>query len=124
MNKRILVVDDEPGITRMIKLVLDQTGRYEVLTENLGRRAVEVAREFRPDLILMDVIMPGMLGSEIAARLREDPQLRATRIVFVTAVVTKDEEANTAGAIGGQHFVAKPISANDLCKVVEDHLAR
>ena len=122
MKKRILVVDDEPAITRMVKLNLEQTGRYEVRTENLGRRAIEAAREFRPDLILLDVMMPGMLGSEIAAQLQADPELRAIKFVFLTAVVTKGEELRSKAQIGGHTFVAKPISADDLCRVIEDHL--
>lgn len=122
MKKRILVVDDEPAITRMIKLSLEQTGHYEVRTENLGRRAIEAAREFHPDLVLLDVMMPGMLGSEIGAQLQDDPELSAIRIVFLTAVVTKHEERRAGGQIGGQTFVAKPIGADDLCRVVEDQL--
>ena len=109
-------------MTRMIKLNLEQTGRYEVRTENLGRMAIAAAREFRPDLILLDVMMPGMLGSEIAAQLQADPELRATKFIFLTAVVTKDEALRSNSQIGGHTFVAKPISADDLCRVVEDHL--
>lgn len=122
MIKRILVVDDEPAITRMIKLNLELTGRYEVRTENLGRNAIAAAREFRPDMILLDVMMPGMPGSEIAAQLQADPELRAIKFVFLTAVVTRWEEQTTRGQIGGHTFVAKPISADDLCRVIEDHL--
>lgn len=122
MKKRILAVDDEPAITRMIKLNLEQTGLYEVRTENMGRKAIEAAQEFRPDLILLDVMMPGMLGSEISEQLQADPELRATKFVFLTALVTKAEELKTAGQIGGQTFVAKPISADALCQLVEDQL--
>ena len=122
MKKRILVVDDEPAMTRMIKLNLEQTGRYEVRTENLGLRAIAAAREFRPDLILLDVMMPGVLGSEIAAQLQADPELRAIKFVFLTAMVTKEEALRSSGQIGGQAFIAKPISADDLCRVVEEHL--
>ncbi|OGT12348.1 MAG: hypothetical protein A3J49_11620 [Gallionellales bacterium RIFCSPHIGHO2_02_FULL_57_16] len=121
MNKRILVVDDDPAITRMVKLNLEQTGRYDVRTENMGRRAIEATREFRPDLILLDVMMPGMLGSEIAAQLQADPELRTTKFIFLTAFVTKGEELRSGGQIGGHTFVAKPISADNLCRVVEDH---
>jgi len=122
MKKRILVVDDEPALTRMIKLNLEQTERYEVRTENLGRKAIEAAREFRPDLILLDVMMPGMLGSEIAAQLEADPELRAIKFVFLTAMVTKEEAQRSFGVIGGHTFIAKPISADDLCQVIEDQL--
>ena len=124
MKKRILVVDDEPDITWMIKLNLEQTGRYEVRTENQGMKAIEAAREFRPDLILLDVMMPGMLGSEIAAQLQADPELRAIKFVFLTAVVTRGEELRSEGQIGGHTFVAKPVSADDLCAVIEEHLQR
>src|ERR1035438_8983710 len=109
MKKRILVVDDEPAITRMIKLNLEQTGRYEVRTENLGRRAIAAALEFRPDLILLDVMMPGMPGSEIAAQLQADPELCAIKFVFLTAVVTKDEELRSNAQIGGYTFTGTPI---------------
>ena len=122
MKKRILVVDDEPAMTRMIKLNLEQTGHYEVRTENQGLKAIAAAREFRPDLILLDVMMPGMLGSEIAEQLQADPSLRAIKIVFLTAMVTKEEAQRSYGQIGGHTFVAKPISADDLCRVVEEHL--
>jgi len=122
MKKRILVVDDVPDMTLLIKRILEQTGRYEVRTENLGRRAIEAAREFRPDLILLDVMMPGMLGSEIAAQLQADPELHAIKFVFLTAVVTKDEALRSNSQIGGHTFVAKPINEDDLCRVIEDHL--
>jgi CheY-like chemotaxis protein len=122
MNKRILVVDDEPAITRMIQLNLEQTGRYDVRTENLGRNAIQAAREFRPDLILLDVMMPGMLGSEIGERLQADPELRSIRFVFLTAMVSKAEERRTTGQIGGHTFIAKPISSEELCRVVEENL--
>ena len=124
MNKRILVVDDDPALTRMIKLNLEQTGRYDVRTENMGRRTIEAAREFRPDLILLDVMMPGMFGSEIAAQLQADPELRAIKFVFLTALVTKDEEQRSTGQIGGHPFISKPISADDLCRLVGEHLSQ
>src|SRR5450756_1130580 len=106
MKKRILVVDDEPAMTRMIKLNLEQTGRYEVRTENLGRMAIAAAREFRPDLILLDLMMPDMLGSDISAQLQADPELRAIKFVFLTAMVTKEEALRSSGQIGGQAFIA------------------
>jgi CheY-like chemotaxis protein len=124
MKQRILVVDDEPGLTWMIKLTLEKTGRYEVRTENLGIKAIEAAREFKPDLILLDVLMPGMLGSEIAAQLEQDPDLRAIKVVFLTAVVSKEDVQRAHGQIGGHEFIAKPIGAEDLCRVVEAKLRR
>ena len=60
-KKRILVVDDEPSITRLLKLNLEQTGDYEVATENSPKAAVAAAEEFQPELLLLDVVMPGRL---------------------------------------------------------------
>ena len=122
MKKRILVVDDDPAITRLVKLNLERTGHYEVQTENLGRRAIEAARKFQPALMVLDVLMPGMLGSEIAAQLQADPELRSIKFIFLTGAISKGEEIRSAGQIGGHTFVAKPFSADDLCRIVEDHL--
>jgi two-component system OmpR family response regulator len=124
MKKRILVVDDDPSITRLVKLSLERTERYEVRTENLGRKVIDSAREFRPDLILLDVMMPGMLGSEIAAQLQADPELQAISFIFLTGAVTKGEAIKSAGQIGGHAFVAKPFSAEDLCSAIEDRLGQ
>jgi CheY-like chemotaxis protein len=123
MRKRILLVDDEPAVTRMIKLNLEQTGRYEVRTENRGANAIAAARDFRPDLIVLDVMMPDMSGSEISEQLQEDPQLCAIKFIFLTALVSKDQEQWSDGKIGGHTFVAKPVSADKLCQIIETALA-
>ena len=75
MKKRILVVDDESALTRMVKLNLERTGNYEVRTENQGVKAIPAAMEFKPDLIFLDIMMPDMGGPEISAQLKEDPEL-------------------------------------------------
>ncbi len=124
MKQRILVVDDEPGLTWMIKLTLEETGLYEVRNENQGIKAIEAAREFKPDLMLLDVLMPGMLGSEIAAQLEQDPELRTIKHVFLTAVVSKEDVNRAQGQIGGQEFIAKPVSADDLRRIVAEKLRR
>ncbi|MBI4323241.1 MAG: response regulator [Candidatus Omnitrophica bacterium] len=121
-KKRILIVDDEVGLTRLLKLNLEQTGAYEVRTENQGSRALAAAREFRPDLILCDVIMPDMEGSEVAAQLQADPSLAATPIVFLTAVVSREEVEAQGGLIGGRPFLAKPAPVEKIVACIEQHL--
>ena len=118
-KKRILVVDDEVALTRMVKLNLERTGNYEVRTENRGPMAIPAAIEFKPDLILLDVMMPGMTGDEIAAKLREDPALSHIKYIFVTAIVTKEETDNMSANIGGNVFLAKPIKAQELINAIE-----
>ena len=123
MNKqRILVVDDEPSLTRMIRLNLESTGKYEVREENRGARALEAAREFMPDLIFLDVMMPDMSGDEVASQLREDPQLRHIKFVFLTAIVTKQETEATGSDIAGNTFLAKPVKKHELLGCIERFL--
>ena len=117
-KKRILLVDDEPGFTRLLRLVLP---RYEICEVNDARRAVETAQSFRPDLILLDVIMPDMDGGTVAAQIREDKSLRNVPIVFLTAVVSEKEVANQ-GKIGGFPFLAKPVTKEKLVECINLHI--
>ncbi len=118
-KKRILLIDDEPGITRLLKLNLEQTGRYEVREENFGKRGLEAAREFKPDLILLDVMMPGMGGGDIAAGIKRDPDLKKTPIVFLTAAVKKEELGAAIGKIGGRTYIAKPLDVRGVLHLIE-----
>ncbi len=123
-KKRILVVDDEAGVTRSIKLNLEHLGAYEVCTENNARQALKTAREFKPDLILLDVMMPEMDGDTVAAQLRETAALKNTPIVFLTAVVSNKETKGQEAVIGGQNFLAKPVDLAELTRCIEEHLPR
>lgn len=123
-KKKILVVDDEGGLTRMLKRNLEATNRYAVRTENNSTAAVGVAREFMPDLILLDVMMPELDGGEVAAKLKEDSQLARIPVVFLSAIVKKDETKPTGGDIGGCTFLAKPVKLDDLITCIEKHLGK
>lgn len=123
MKKRILVVDDEPALTKIVKMNLERTGNYEVRMENLGSKAVEAAREFRPDLIFLDVMMPDMSGDEVSACLREDPQLANIKQIFMTAIVTRDETETMGSNIGGNEFLAKPVKKEEMIAAIERALA-
>ena len=118
-KKRILLVDDEPSFTRLMKLNLETNGPYEVRVENDGKKALAAALTFRPDLIFLDVIMPDADGGEIASRLRADASLKSTPIVFLTAVVSKNEVIQHGDVIGGQTFLAKPVSVDDVKRTIE-----
>lgn len=113
-KKKILVVDDEAGFTHLLKLNLEQTGRFEVRTENKGALVLNAAKVFKPDLILLDIIMPDIDGSEVASRLRSDPATHDIPVLFLTALVKDKELASTAGTIGGHLFLAKPITTEEL----------
>jgi DNA-binding response OmpR family regulator len=122
MKRRILVVDDEVGFTRLLKLNLEQTRRYEVCVANWAEDALPLARRFRPDLVLLDVIMPRMFGGDVAARLRADRTLQKTPIVFLTAAVTKTRVKEHDGMISGFPFLAKPASVEEVINQIEQRL--
>ena len=121
-KKRILIVDDETSITRLLKLNLEKSGVYTVRTENAATRALPAAREFRPDLILLDVMMPDMDGGDVAAQIQNDPILKETPIVFLTAAVKKEELGAPDGVIGGFTYIAKPLNVKGVMGVIERSL--
>lgn len=121
-KSKILVVDDEAGLTRMLKLNLENTGKFEIRTENQGANTLNAALEFRPDLILLDIMMPDMIGSEVAAVLLENEELKDIKIIFLTALVSKQEIETTDGKIAGRSFVAKPVKIDELIIAIEKEL--
>ena len=116
------MVDDEEKLTRLTKLNLERAGRYEVRTVNRASLAVAAAREFKPELVLLDVVMPDGDGGQAAAEIRALPGLRDIPIIFLTATVKPAEVKSRAGMIGGQYFIAKPVKTEDLIACIEQHI--
>ncbi len=123
-KKKILVVDDEASLTRMLRRNLEATGKYEVKEENSGAQAYATAQQFQPDMILLDVMMPDMDGGTVAAQIQDDEHLKHIPIVFLTAIVQKEEAEDTGSDIGGRTFIAKPVKLDDLITCIEDKLGR
>jgi DNA-binding response OmpR family regulator len=119
--RRILIVDNDKNTTHLVKILLEKTGRYVVFEENDSTRAHQTARNFRPDLIFLDVVMPERDGGEIAAQIQADSDLQNTPIIFLTALVTR-AEARTGLHIDGHPFLAKPIDIQELINTIEGHL--
>lgn len=118
---RILIVDDNPRFSHNARLILQQCGQYAVCEENDAASALETARSFRPDLILVDLLMPQFDGAEVAAQIESDWALHGVPIVFVTGLVTPDEARN-GQRIDGHRVVSKPIGSSDLLSAVEESL--
>jgi CheY-like chemotaxis protein len=121
-KKRILVVDDQASNSQLVKLFLEQTNDYFVREENNARSALTAAEEFRPHLILLDLMMPGMGGGELAACFQANPKLKTVPIVFLTAAVTK-EDVKAGGGLGGSFpFLAKPFVLSEVVECLKHHL--
>ena len=121
-KKNILVVDDQPRNTRLLKLYLEQTDDYVVKEENDPKAVLSAAEKFHPDLILLDVMMPGMDGGELASRMQANPKLKGVPIIFLTAAVTKSEVEARGGQLGGFPFLAKPVVLSEVLACLKHHL--
>ena len=118
-KKRVFIVDDESGLTRLLKLTLEGSGRFIVREENDGTKAWLAAREFEPDIIFLDVVMPKIDGGDVAQQIRSDPSLAHVPIIFLTAIVSAKEGGQQ---IGGFPFLAKPVSLETIVRCIEEHL--
>ena len=123
-KKRILLVDDEKSFTNLLKLNLEETGHYEVRVENWAEDALGAAQEFKPDLVLLDIIMPRMPGGNVAAQIKEDPGLKDTPIVFLTAAVRKQQVDENEGIICDFPCLAKPATVEMVIEAIEKNLRK
>ncbi len=122
MKKKVLIIDDETAVTTIVKLTLEGRGTYEVCVENDSRQAIATARKFWPDIIILDVVMPELDGGEVHTQFQADPVLKHIPIIFLTAIVRKKEVEEHQGMIGGSFYLAKPVTADDLIRAIEDHV--
>ena len=120
-KRRILIVDDDANSTHLVKILLERAGPYLVLEENDAAKADQTAHNFKPDVILLDIVMPKIDGGELAKQIEADRELHDTPIIFLTALVTHGE-AQSGLHIQGHPFVAKPISIPELIDAIEKHL--
>jgi CheY-like chemotaxis protein len=122
-KRRILIVDDDPDSTHLVKILLEKTGNYIVLEENDAAKAHGSARNFKPDVILLDIMMPETDGVEVAAQIEADLELQRTPIIFLTALVT-EPEIKAGLWIEGHQSLAKPINIPELIDRIEESLLR
>ena len=120
-KKRVLLVDDEKSFTNLLKLNLEDTGNYDVRVENWAEDAISAAREFKPDIILLDIIMPRLPGGNVAALIKEDAALKDTPIVFLTAAVRKHQVEENDGIICDHPCLAKPATVEMVIDMIEKH---
>ena len=121
-QKRILIVDDEPSITQLLRLNLEKTGHYTIRTENAAARVLGALSEFKPDLILLDVMMPDMDGGTLAGTIRDLRSFKNVPIIFLTAAVRQEELDARNGVIGGFPYIAKPLKVREIINLIEKHL--
>lgn len=116
-KRSVLIVDDDVASSQMEKMILEQTGLYSVNICNRGSDAFKVIQTTQPELVLLDVMMPDVDGTDIAERVQEDKSLAFIQIVFMTGL-DSPEDVGRGSLIGGRPFISKPISSESLLKRV------
>ncbi len=124
MNQRIkvLVVDDDPDVLFATSRIVKSAG-YEVLEASTGAQCMETAREIRPDLILLDVVLPDVDGTKVCREIKSDPALKATFVVLISGAKTSSLEQADGLDVGADGYIARPISNREL-KARVDAMAR
>ena len=123
-KKKILIVDDEEAFGQMVKLNLEEAGDYEVRVENKGECALTTAREFKPDMIFLDIIMPDVDGAEVAQEINSDQGLKNTPVVFLTAIVREEDKASRKGITIGSYLypcLTKPVTVAKLIECIKQN---
>ena len=112
MSKRVLICDDEPYIVESVSYVVRKAG-FDVVTAEDGEQALEAAHREKPDLVFLDIMMPGISGDEVCRRLKADPKTRDTHVVILTAR-GQEEDERRAMEMGADEFMTKPFSPRKL----------
>lgn len=118
MQKKILVVDDKKKIVDLLYNILSKEG-FRVLTATDGESCLRIARQETPDLIVLDVMMPGMDGGYIASNLQEDERTKNIPVIFLTGAITEEEVAKSDGEIAGRLFISKFSDSNELISKIK-----
>jgi CheY-like chemotaxis protein len=118
----ILICDDEEPMRALVRAALE-LGDYEIYEARTGDESMELARERKPDLVVLDMMMPGRSGLDVLRELRQDPDLREIRVLMLTARAQATDRS-AAVAYGANRYLSKPFSPLELAGVVEELLAR
>jgi twitching motility two-component system response regulator PilH len=119
--KQIMIVDDSPTDAHLLQKMLEKNG-YQTLTAGNGNEGIEVARLMRPDLILMDVVMPGLNGFQATRELSTNPETSSIPVIIVTR---KDQKVDRVWGIrqGARDYITKPVSEGDLLSLINEALS-
>lgn len=113
---RVLVIDDEPDITEIVDSFLSDSG-YIVAVENSPEQAVDRAKEFMPNVILLDIMMPGTNGYDVCQRIKAEPELAHIPVIFLTGK-DKGDDMGRSFKSGGDMYIKKPFSCERLLEIV------
>ena len=117
--KRIVVIDDDPTVTNLLKAKLEATGRFEVRVTNDSRDADILAAQFRPDLVVCDINMPEMDGGDVYHTFSQSPRLEGVPFLFLSSIVPKSVVEQNQGVVGGKQMISKKSSLEEILDRIE-----
>jgi DNA-binding response OmpR family regulator len=120
--KKILLVDDEPRVTAMVRDALESSGRYVIKEERNARQTMNAVRWFRPDLILFDTVVADPSGADVARELQADAALKDTPVVFVAPDPAGKGAVVSGGMLGGYTFLTGPVPLEQISRYVSELL--
>ena len=125
MSNKVLAVDDDQHFTNMLKMNLERNGEFEVKVVNDPTHALEMARHFKPEVVLLDIIMPKLDGGDVLLQLRQDPELHKVPVIMLTALLSDGDEENwkTDEADQEMAFLSKPVDMDMLVGSIRRALA-
>jgi DNA-binding response OmpR family regulator len=121
LRRRILIVDDDPRLLHVVSMYLKIEG-FEVDAELDGAEGLRALERARPDLVILDVMMPGIDGLELCRRIKTDPRTRSIPVLMFTAL-SSDDDVESGRAAGADRFINKPFSLVGLATVIRSYLA-
>ena len=122
MAKEILIVDDEPNVAVPIQFLMEQQG-YRVMIAERGEDALDLIYQYKPDLVLLDIMLPGIDGYEVCEIVRLNPNFRKVKIIFLTAK-GREEEIAKGLALGADAYITKPFSNTEIVAKVKELLEK
>jgi CheY-like chemotaxis protein len=117
-KKKVLVVDDEESILELVSAVLEGAG-YEVVTADSGKECLEKLKTLRPDMVLLDMMMPDMSGRTVCEKIRKDPKTKGLKVAFVTVARFSEVGKGTLSKMNVADYITKPFENADLIRRVK-----
>lgn len=118
-KKKVLVIDDNAEFCEITKSYLESTMKYRVFTARSGPKGIMLAKQYMPDVILLDIRMPDMDGGMVAELLLDDSSTSHIPIIFLTGLIMPEEVKKSGGFIAGHPFIAKPFKLEELTGMIE-----
>ena len=123
-KKRILIIDDEVDFCNLVKKNIEKTGEFDVFIATNGEDGISLAKDIKPDLILLDIVMPEMDGGDVVSLIRDDKSIKDTPIVFLTAILREEEVDSQASFTKGYSLLAKTVTLGELIACINKNVRR